>query len=105
MSVKAESMQNPHPTKKKLYVKNLKEVIEELVKKYEEDPYVYFNEKKIQKTLKQYIPYTAEEWANYQRDKASKDRKHLNSFIDKVFFEDGALQLEKHTSKYKHGYN
>ena len=68
---------------------------EEEIKKYQEDPYVYLNGMKIKKTLKQCIPYTEEEWAEYQRDKASKDRKQLINFIDKVFFEDGALQLEK----------
>ena len=96
MSVKAESMQNPHPTKKSYTLKNLKEVIEELVKKYEEDPYVYFNGKKIRKTLRQFNPYTVEEWEEWEKRKGYKDQKALANFIDKVFFEDGALQLEKH---------
>ena len=90
------------PEQKKLFNKKLAEVMagaaekfEEEIKKYQEDPYLYFNGKKIQKRLKQCIPYTEEEWAEYQRDKASKDRKQLINFIDKVFFEDGARQLEK----------
>ena len=89
------------PEQKKLFNKKLVEVMvvaaekfEEEIKKYQEDPYVHFNGKRIKKRLNQCIPYT-EEWAEYQRDKASKDRKHLINFIDKVFFEDGALQLEK----------
>ena len=91
---------------KSFLIKKLVEVIagaakklEEEIKKYQEDPYVHVNGKKIKKTLNQCIPYTAEEWGKYQRDKASKGRKDLINFIDKVFFEDGALQLEKHTNK------
>ena len=68
---------------------------EEEIKKHQEDPYVYIDGMKIKKTLNQCIPYTDEAWAEYLRDKASKDRKQLINFIDKVFFEDGALQLEK----------
>ena len=68
---------------------------EEEIKKYQEDPYVYIDGMKIKKTLNQCIPYTEEKWAEYQRDKADRDRKQLINFIDKVFFEDGALQLEK----------
>ena len=98
----AESMQKLTPEQKKLFNKKLAGAIaaaakkfEKEIKKYQEDPYVYFNGKKIQKTLRQFIPYTEEEWANYQRDKAARDNKQLISFIDKVFFEDGGLQLEK----------
>ena len=69
---------------------------EEEIKKYQEDPYVYIDGKKIQKTLRQFIPYTEEAWEEYKRDKADRDNKQLINFIDKVFFEDGALQLEKH---------
>ena len=100
MSVKAEAMQKPTPAQKKLYVKNLKEVIEELVKKYEEAPYVFFKGKKLQKNLRQFIPYTEEEWKKemdkkQEWRKTAKDRENLSNFIDKVFFEDGALHLEK----------
>ena len=63
----------------------------ELIKKYQESPYFFFKGKKIMKTLNQCIPYTAEEWAEYLRDKADIDNKHLINYIDKVFFEDGAL--------------
>ena len=98
------------PEQKKLFNKKLAEVMavaakkfEEEIKKYQEDPYVYFNGKKIQKTLRQFIPYTAEEWEKeMEKQKVYKNRQLIN-FIDKVFFEDGALQLEKHTNKYKHG--
>ena len=90
------------PEQKKLFNKKLAEImaeaaekLEEEIKKYQEDPYVYIDGKRIKKRLNQCIPYTEEEWAEYQRDKASKDRKQLINFIDKVFFEDGALQLEK----------
>ena len=89
---------------KKLNIKNLKEVIEELVKKYEEAPYVFFKGKKLQKNLKQCIPYTAEEWEKEMENQQRYKNRQLINFIDKVFFEDGALQLEKHTNKYKHGY-
>ena len=86
MSVKAK--QNP--------VKILKEVIAEIVKKYEESPHIIVKGQKVRKTLKKYIPYTAEEWEKeMEKRKGYKDQKALANFIDKVFFEDGALQLEK----------
>ena len=98
----AESMRKLTPEQKKLFNKKLAEAIAAAAKKfgqeiekYQKDPYVHFNGKKIQKTLKQCIPYTAEGWAEYQQDKADRDNKQLISFIDKVFFEDGGLQLEK----------
>ena len=85
MSVKAK--QNP--------VKILKEVIAEIVKKYEESSHIIVKGQKVRKTLKQYIPYTEEEWEKeMEKRKGYKNRQLLN-FIDKVFFEDGALQLEK----------
>ena len=90
MSVKAK--QNP--------VKNLKEVIAEIVKKYEESPHIIVKGQKVRKTLKQHIPYTVEEWEKeMEKRKGYKDQKALTNFIDRVFFEDGALQLEKHTNK------
>ena len=91
------------PEQKKLFNKKLAEVMavaakkfEEEIKKYQENPYVYFNGKKIQKTLRQFIPYTAEEWEKeMEKQKVYKNRQLIN-FIDKVFFEDGALELEKY---------
>ena len=90
------------PEQKKLFNKKLAEVMaeaakkfEEEIKKYQEDPYVYIDGKRIKKCLNQCIPYTEEEWAEYQRDKASRDNKQLISFIDKVFFQDGALQFRE----------
>ena len=77
---------------KKLNIKNLKEVIAEIVKKYEESPHIIVKGQKVRKTLKQYIPYTAEEWEKeMEKQQRYKDRKHLTNYIDKVFFEDGAL--------------
>ena len=82
MSVKAK--QNP--------VKILKEVIAEIVKKYEESPHIIVKGQKVRKTLKQCIPYTAEEWEKeMEKQQRYKDQKALANFIDKVFFEDGAL--------------
>ena len=90
------------PEQKKLFNKKLAEVMavaakkfEEEIKKYQEDPYVYFNGKKIQKTLRQFIPYTEEAWAKEMEKQKFYKNKQLINFIDKVFFEDGALQLEK----------
>ena len=68
---------------------------EEEIKKYQEDPYVYFNGKKIKKTLNQCIPYTGEEWEKEMEKRKGYKNRQLINFIDKVFFEDGALQLEK----------
>ena len=86
------------PEQKKLFNKKLAEVMvvaaekfEEEIKKYQEDPYMHFNGKRIKKHLNQCIPYTVEEWEEYKRDKADRDNKQLTNYIDKVFFEDGAL--------------
>ena len=90
------------PEQKKLFNKKLAEVMavaakkfEPEIKKYQEDPYVHFNGKKIKKTLIQCIPYTGEKWEEYKRDKANRDNKQLINFIDKVFFEDGGLQFKE----------
>ena len=85
MSVKAK--QNP--------VKILKEVIAEIVKKYEESPHIMLKGQKIKKTLNQCIPYTGEEWEKEMEKRKGYKNRQLINFIDKVFFEDGALQLEK----------
>ena len=116
MSNIAAAVQNLNPEQKKVFNKKLKEVkkLEEEIEKYQEDTHVVYKGQKIRKTLIQRIPYTKEEWEKYQRDKkayenkkqisfidkvffadGAPDRKNLISFIDKVFFEDGALQLEK----------
>ena len=98
----AESMQKLTPEQKKLFNKKLAEAIaaaakkfEREIEKYQKDPYVHFKGKRIKKCLNQCIPYTEEAWAEYLRDKAARDNKQLISFIDKVFFEDGGLLLEK----------
>ena len=117
----AAAVQNPNPEQKKLFNKKLKEGIagmvkklEEEIEKYQEDTHVVYKGWRIRKTLNQCIPATKEEWEEYLRGKTSKgskkqisfidkvffedgalDRKNLTNFIDKVFFEDGALQLEK----------
>ena len=90
------------PEQKKLFNKKLAEAIaaavkkwEEEIKKYQKDPYVHFKGKRIKKCLNQCIPYTDEAWTEYLRDKADRDNKHLINFIDKVFFEDGALQFRE----------
>ena len=58
--------------------------------------YIIFPDgKRMKKALNQCIPYTAETWADYLRDKADRDNKQLISFIDKVFFEDGGLQFKE----------
>ena len=91
--------------------------LEEDIKKHQEATHIEFKGQKIWKTLIQRIPYTKEEWEKYLRDKkayenkkqisfidkvffedGALDRKNLTNFIDKVFFEDGALQLEKRTT-------
>ena len=73
-------------------VKNLKEVIAEIVKKYEEDPCFMLKGEKVRKNLNQCIPYTAEQWEKeMENQQRYKDRKRLTNYIDKVFFEDGAL--------------
>ena len=122
MSNIAAAVQNLNTEQKSYSIKKLKEGIAgiakklgEEIEKYQEDTHVVYKGWRIRKTLNQCIPATKEEWEEYLRDKASKgskkqisfidkvffedcalDRKNLNNFIDKVFFEDGALQLEKH---------
>ena len=65
--------------------------LEEDIKKHQESEYIEIDGMKIKKCLTQRIPATKEEWEKYQRDKKAYGNKKLNSYIDKVFFEDGAL--------------
>ena len=102
MSDIAEAIRKLTPEQKKLFNKKLAEVMavaakkfEEEIKKYQEDPYVYFNGKKIQKTLRQCIPYTAEEWEKVMEKQKMYKNKQLINFIDKTFFKDGALQFKE----------
>ena len=98
----AESMQNSHPSKKKLFNKKLAEAIaaavkkwDQVIEKYQKDPYVHFKGKRIKKCLNQCIPYTEEAWAKEMEKQKFYKNKQLISFIDKVFFEDGALQFKE----------
>ena len=102
MSNIAAAVQNPNPEQKKVFNKKLKEGLAEMVKKleeeiekYQEDTHVVYKGQKIRKTLIQRIPYTKEEWEKYQRDKKAYENKKQISFIDKVFFADGALQVHQ----------
>ena len=75
----------------------LQETLEEDIKKYQEAEYIEFEGGRVRKTLIQRAPRTKEseeEWEEYQRRKKARENKKLNSFIDKVFFEDGALQMQ-----------
>ena len=65
--------------------------LEEDIKKHQESEYIEIDGMKIKKCLTQRIPCTKEELEKYQRDKKAYGNKKLNSYIDKVFFEDGAL--------------
>ena len=94
------------PEQQKLFNKKLAEAIAaaakkfaEEIKKYQEDPYVHFNGKKIKKTLKQCIPYTEEQWEKVTEKQKAYKNKQLINFIDKVFFQDGALQFKETRQK------
>ena len=65
--------------------------LEEDIKKHQEAEYIEIDGMKIKKCLTQRIPATKEELEKYQRDKKAYENKKQISFIDKVFFEDGAL--------------
>ena len=65
--------------------------LEEDIKKHQEAEYIEIDGMKIKKCLTQRIPATKEELEKYQRDKKAYGNKKQISFIDKVFFEDGAL--------------
>ena len=66
--------------------------LEEDIKKHQEAEYIEIDGMKIKKCLTQRIPATKEELEKYQRDKKAYENKKQISFIDKVFFEDGALE-------------
>ena len=66
--------------------------LEEDIKKHQEAEYIEIDGMKIKKCLTQRIPATKEELEKYQRDKKAYENKKRISFIDKVFFEDGALE-------------
>ena len=77
---------------KKMQVE-MAEKLEEDIKKHQESEYIEIDGMKIKKCLTQRIPGTKEELEKYQRDKKAYGNKKQISFIDKVFFEDGALQM------------
>ena len=73
----------------------LKEVFEIMINEEQERKFVWTGEMKIKKHLNQCIPYTAEKWGKeMEKQKRYKNRPLIN-YIDKVFFEDGALQMSK----------
>ena len=67
--------------------------LEEDIKKHEEAEYIEFEGGRVRKTLIQRIPATKEEWAKEMEKQKFYKNKQLINFIDKVFFEDGALQM------------
>ena len=73
----------------------LKEALDIMINDEQERKHVFIGEMIIKKYLNQCIPYTAEKWAKeMEKQKQYKNRKLIN-YIDKVFFEDGALQMSK----------
>ena len=68
--------------------------LEEDIKKHQESEYIEIDGMKIKKCLTQRIPATKEELEKYQRDKKAYENKKQISFIEKVFFEDGALKAD-----------
>ena len=93
----AAAIQKLAPGQKRSLIKKLQleiaKKLEEDIKKHEEAEYIEFEGGRVRKTLIQRIPATKEEWEEYQRDKKAYENKKQISFIDKVFFEDGALQM------------
>ena len=72
-----------------------KEVLERLIEEEQERKFAWIGEMMIKKHLNQCIPYTAEEWEKeMEKQKRYKNRQLIN-YIDKVFFEDEALQMSK----------
>ena len=94
----AAAIQNLNPGQKRSFIKKLQleimKKLEEDIKKHEEAEYIEFEGGRVRKTLIQRIPATKEEREKYQRDKKAYENKKQISFIDKVFFEDGALKAD-----------
>ena len=94
----AAAIQNLNSGRKRSLIKKLQveiaKKLEEDIKKHQEAEYIEFEGHKIRKTLTQRIPGTKEEWEKYQRDKKAYENKKRISFIEKVFFEDGALKAD-----------
>ena len=82
----AAATQEWTPEQKRVFNEKLREWqakrLEEDIERYQKATYIVVKGKKIRKTLTQRIPWTKEE-----------RKKELDSYIDKVFFEDGALQM------------
>ena len=112
----AEAVQNLNPEQKKEFNKRLKEEIakkleelQEEIEKRQEATHIEIDGMKIKKCLNQRIPPTKEQLEEFMRRKKAKKKKtsfidkgretKLNSFIDKVFYEDGALQMPKEMNK------
>ena len=98
MSNIAAAVQNLNPGQKRSLIKKLQleimKKLEEDIKKYQEAEYIEIDGMKIKKCLTQRIPATKEELEKYQQDKKAYENKKQISFIEKVFFEDGALKAD-----------
>ena len=94
----AAAIQSLNPGQKRSFIKKLQleimKKLEEDIKKHEEAEYIEFEGGRVRKTLIQRIPATKEELEKHQRDKKAYENKKQISFIDKVFFEDGALKAD-----------
>ena len=77
----------------------LKEALEAMINEEQERKFVWIGEMMIKKHQNQRIPYTEEEWGKeMEKQKRYKNRQLIN-YIDKVFFDDGALQMSKEKEK------
>ena len=79
--------------------KKLKEVLDVMIQQEQETEYAWIGGMIIKKCLNQRIPYTDEEWAKEMEKQKRYKNRELASIIDKVFFEDGALQMPKGKKK------
>ena len=81
--------------RQRMAYQKLKKALVKMAEEENKREYIIFPDgKRMKKVLTQCIPYTAETWAEYLRDRADRDNKQLINFIDKVFFEDGGLQFK-----------